>query len=412
MKNRLLMAVIAVTLLCAPAAFGIGLDTSGIPGPPAPPPPPIVNCTITDNNVTVTSFADILGYQLKGPCTVSFPGTNIKPVTSSYEGGGSWTAATGAVNEFIKGRDAKGQEWEVRGSANCHLDPWMTGVAAAGCNGTIASATPNAPHNVFKTMKVPVTASILDQSARTVLTVKALQAMKLEHNAPGIFKPSQQSNVTFPSNLEIAPYLDSPAKTYAVEWQALVNNVWTPQHVFDQAGLKTPLPADKFGASQVWQVRARQHQSTKASWSEWVMFFVPATLKVPIVVLGCNNTAAYGATYDITGMPATLKVGTTTKVSIKVTNGSNQTWGAGSSGSNYHLSYHWAQNGAIVVNDGEATFLASALAPCQSVVLSATVKAPPAAGTWTIEWDMVNEGVAWFSTQGVATGNKTVTVTP
>jgi hypothetical protein len=32
--------------------------------------------------------------------------------------------------------------------------------------------------------------------------------------------------------------------------------------------------------------------------------------------------------------------------------------------------------------------------------------------SWTIQWDMVNEGVAWFSNQGVATGNKTVTVSP
>jgi hypothetical protein len=106
-----------------------------------------------------------------------------------------------------------------------------------------------------------------------------------------------------------------------------------------------------------------------------------------------------------------MKAGSTTSVTIKVTNGSNQTWGAGSS---YHLSYHWAQNGVIVTkpSDGLRTLLLNAVPPCGSVFLQANVKAQAAAGAYQIQWDMLLEGTTWFSMQGVPTGNKNVTVTP
>ena len=363
-----------------------------------------MTCTISDANIKVTSFADILGYQLSGPCLVTFPGTNIKPQTSNYEGGGSWNSNNGMVNEFIKGRDAKNQLWEIQGGGTCKLDPWMTGPAGATCSTAIASHTPNAPANLVKHLKVPISASVLDGQARAFLTAKTFAAIQLEHRAPVVSKPTEGSIVLFPSILEVSPYVDSPAKSFALEWQALVNNAWVPESVMDQVGVTTPLPPGKFGASQYWRVRARQHQSTKASWSDWRMFQV-----APQGGPACANTKPYGATYDLTGTPGTLKAGTTGQVSIKVTNGGNQTWGAGS---NFHLAYHWAQNGSVIIQDGERTVLLSAVMPCQTVTLSATVKAPPTAGAWEIRWDMVNEGVTWFSAQGVPTGNKPVTVNP
>ena len=397
------LALAALAVLASPAP-AIGFDTRGTGDvPPTPPPPPVVTCSISDGNIKVTSFADILGYQLSGSCVVTFPGTNIKPQTSAYEGGGSWNSNNGMVNEFIKGRDAKGQVWEIQGGGTCKLDPWMTGPAGASCSTSLGNHTPNAPASLVKHLKVPISASVLDGQARAALTAKTFAAIQLEHRAPEIYKPSESSTVSFPSNLEIAPYLDSPAKTFALEWQAIVNGAWTPQNVMDQAGLVTPLPAGKFGASQIWRVRARQHQSTKASWSGWRMFQVLPNAPA------CANAKPYGATYDVSATPASIKAGATIQVPIKVTNGSNQVWGAGT---NFHLSYHWAQNGAVVINDGERTTLPNAVQPCGTIVLSATVKAPPSAGTWEIRWDMVLEGVTWFSTQGVPTGNRTVTVTP
>jgi hypothetical protein len=276
MKIFVLAAVTGVTLGTT-AAHATGVESNGIPGPP---PPPVVTCTITDGAITVTSFADILGYRLAGPCKVTFPGTNIKPVTSNYEGGGSWTASTGAVNEFVKGRDAKGHEWEIRGSANCKLDPWMTGLAAAGCNGTVASATPNAPANIVKNLQVPVTAGILDQQQRSVLTGKTLKAILAEHQAPVVKLPLEGSTVpSIAIDLKIDPGPGSPTKTFALEWQVNVNGVWTPKTVVDQAGFDTNLSFKLYGGE--WRVRARAHQSSAAKWCDWRTFIVKMTLPPP-----------------------------------------------------------------------------------------------------------------------------------
>jgi hypothetical protein len=400
-KNRLFAALAAATL-CAPAAHAVILDTSGYASD-TPPPPPEVTCTLGENDITVTSFADILGYRLKGSCKVSFPGTGKPPAPSApYEGGGSWNPANGMVNEFFSGRDAKGQLWEIRGGGTCKLDPWMTGIAAASCSGAIASATPNAPKNLLKSLKVPISAGVLDAQARGWLTGRTLRAIKNEHQAPVIVKPTEGQHATLPLALQINPGPDSPTKTFALEWQAKVNGAWTPKNVTDQAGFTASLGGDKFGGLGEWRVRARAHQTTKASWSGWRSFTLPA-LAPP----ACANAKPYGATYDASAMPSSMNPGITTKVTIKVTNGSNQNWGAGSS---FHLSYHWAQGGNVQIFDGERTFLPADVAPCQTAVLSANVKTPPGGGAWQIQWDMVNEGVSWFSVQGVPTGNKDVTI--
>ena len=53
------------------------------------------------------------------------------------------------------------------------------------------------------------------------------------------------------------------------------------------------------------------------------------------------------------------------------------------------------------------TDLPASVAPGQSVTVNAVVNAPPA-GTYTIKFDLVQEGVAWFSSQSVAAGGATL----
>jgi predicted NUDIX family NTP pyrophosphohydrolase len=107
-------------------------------------------------------------------------------------------------------------------------------------------------------------------------------------------------------------------------------------------------------------------------------------------------------------MPTTVKAGATpAPITIKVTNGGTLTWSAG----NVHLGYHWAQGGNVVVPDGIHSAFASDVPPCSTVSISASFKAPPAAGTYQIRWDMV-DNVGWFSVHNVQTGNVTVTVKP
>jgi O-antigen ligase len=63
-----------------------------------------------------------------------------------------------------------------------------------------------------------------------------------------------------------------------------------------------------------------------------------------------------------------------------------------------HLSYHWRQgdNADYVVFEGERTGLPHDVAPGESVVVDAVVLAPPKPGTYELEWDLVQEHVAWF----------------
>jgi hypothetical protein len=46
------------------------------------------------------------------------------------------------------------------------------------------------------------------------------------------------------------------------------------------------------------------------------------------------------------------------------------------------------------------------------VGLTATVVAPAAPGSYCLVYDLVKEGITWFSTQGVAPLSVSVTVTP
>jgi RHS repeat-associated protein len=93
---------------------------------------------------------------------------------------------------------------------------------------------------------------------------------------------------------------------------------------------------------------------------------------------------------------------------ITLTNTGHDTWPANG---NYRLAYHVlaADNTTVVQWDGARTFLPTAVAPGQSITLEATV-APLPAGTYHLHFDMVNEGVTWFSYEGVPKLDIPVTV--
>jgi hypothetical protein len=118
----------------------------------------------------------------------------------------------------------------------------------------------------------------------------------------------------------------------------------------------------------------------------------------------------YGAVYTGGNPPATMKVSTSASVMITVQNTSSQTWPAGGA---FHLSYHWLRGGSQIVHDGVRTLFPAAVAPGATVNLTAKVTAPPTPGATILEWDMVQEGVTWFSDKGVPmSAPKNVSVTP
>jgi len=106
----------------------------------------------------------------------------------------------------------------------------------------------------------------------------------------------------------------------------------------------------------------------------------------------------YGAVYTGGNPPVGIKVGHVVTVPVTVQNTGAQTWPAGGA---FHLSYHWYSGAAEIVKDGDRTAMPSAVPPGGSVNLSAKVTAPPRAGDAALKWDMIQDGVGWFSDKGV-----------
>jgi hypothetical protein len=114
--------------------------------------------------------------------------------------------------------------------------------------------------------------------------------------------------------------------------------------------------------------------------------------------------------------PASMTTGATQSVNQSFTNLGSLTWT--NAGSNpVRLAYHWRNGactspGAVSVWEGMRTSLPAPIAQGGSVSdLAASVKAPSTAGTYCLQFDLVREGVTWFSWQGAAMRSTTVTVT-
>lgn len=119
----------------------------------------------------------------------------------------------------------------------------------------------------------------------------------------------------------------------------------------------------------------------------------------------------YDLSWGTVSVPEVMASGKSYTADIKVTNTGAQIWVAG--GNNpFRLSYHWVDTaGNVVVFDGLRTNLSTDVAPGQEIRLIATIQAPNKTGRYILKWDMVHEGVTWFSSKGVPTKDITVTVT-
>jgi phosphoglycerol transferase MdoB-like AlkP superfamily enzyme len=79
---------------------------------------------------------------------------------------------------------------------------------------------------------------------------------------------------------------------------------------------------------------------------------------------------------------------------LVVRNDGTRAWPAGG---DVAMSYHWLGDGEVVTWDGARTVLPEAVEPGETTELEATVRAPKGSGLLNLQWDMVREGVAWFS---------------
>jgi hypothetical protein len=128
------------------------------------------------------------------------------------------------------------------------------------------------------------------------------------------------------------------------------------------------------------------------------------------------NQSAYGVVWDSNTTPSTMASGSSNAVSLSFTNSGSATWNS-LAPNQVDVSYHW-KNGACngtttAVWDGARSALSADVAPSDSVVgMTAQVNAPASAGTYCLVYDLVKEGVTWFSSQGAPTLNLTISVTP
>jgi len=113
---------------------------------------------------------------------------------------------------------------------------------------------------------------------------------------------------------------------------------------------------------------------------------------------------AFVARLTLESAPGAMAPGAPFKVRILVENLSPVRWprtGWTSRGRTLSASYHWrAEDGSIVVHDGLRTPLRTALGPGERAHVTLSVVAPRLEGSYVLEADLVQEGVAWFSDHG------------
>jgi len=119
---------------------------------------------------------------------------------------------------------------------------------------------------------------------------------------------------------------------------------------------------------------------------------------------------SYSAAFTARSHPSNMIVGQLYTVSISIRNTGNLTWATG--GRNpVKLGYHWVDaSGNNVETLPILTDLPRAVGLGEEVTVSAQTRAPDTAGTYTLKWDLFQEGQGWFSSQGASTLNIPVVV--
>ncbi len=118
--------------------------------------------------------------------------------------------------------------------------------------------------------------------------------------------------------------------------------------------------------------------------------------RVPLSV-----SSGLNAGYLATTTPGQVTIGATVNLQTTVVNYGPRTLSA--SGPNkVSLSYHITTSaGEMVVWDGARGTLPNDVAPFTQVIVPITVPVPQGVGDYVISWDLVLDGVAWFSSTGV-----------
>lgn len=116
--------------------------------------------------------------------------------------------------------------------------------------------------------------------------------------------------------------------------------------------------------------------------------------------------SAYRIEWSPVSVPDSLKPGEAATVAVTLQNISTTTWPASGQGEMYvvRLSHRWLRaSGELVADFGDRRAeLPGPVAPGGSVTVDAALVAPAAPGNYVVQFDLVHEGVAWFSERGAA----------
>lgn len=127
-----------------------------------------------------------------------------------------------------------------------------------------------------------------------------------------------------------------------------------------------------------------------------------------------SDTDPYAVSWGAETTPATMAANSLTSVTISFGNGGSLSWSA-SAPNPINLSYHW-RSGACpgtgtLVWDGLRTALPWQVKPGEAIhFLTARVRAPATAGQYCLQYDLVREGITWFSTRSEPVLSVSVTV--
>src|SRR5438067_2191244 len=120
-------------------------------------------------------------------------------------------------------------------------------------------------------------------------------------------------------------------------------------------------------------------------------------------------TSGLNAGYGASTTPQQATIGATFKITVVVANYGARTWTPGQFALSYHI---YDSGGTPVIWDGARGALPSTVPPSTSVTVPISVALPSGTGGYRLEWDMVQEGVAWFSQLGVQRKREDFTIVP
>jgi len=156
------------------------------------------------------------------------------------------------------------------------------------------------------------------------------------------------------------------------------------------------------GAEERWVYLAsgdRSRDNLVLSWAGEVI--VPLDVARDVVD---QPAPGEGVLYEDLGLtPPVIEKESGDFVSLYLVNTGSRVWPAAAQESPVHVSYHWSdrETGEVVVFDGVRTKLPHSVIPGERVPVQVRVKTPERPGDYILQFDLVREGVYWFSQVGV-----------